>query len=102
MSVSGIEYNAMSRSITDWEHLDQLMTGSKSALSTASTAGLPPSVQPAGALFLERWSGFAGESALIARGFAGALTAASDDYLNTDDSVDQRYTQLDGRLGPTR
>ncbi len=102
MSVSGLEYDAIRRSIADWQRLDQLMTGSKAALEAASTAGLPPSAQPAGTLFLERWSGFAGESAVIARGFADALTAASDDYLTTDDSVDQRFAELDGRLGPER
>jgi hypothetical protein len=102
MSISGLEYSAMLRSIADWQRLDQLMTSSKSALGTASTSGLPPSVQAAGALFLERWSGFAGESAVIARGFAEALSAASDDYRTTDDSVDQRYAELDGRLGPER
>lgn len=102
MSISGLELNLMRQSISDWKHLDELMTGSEKALSTASTAGLPPSVQPAGALFLERWSGFAGESAAIARGFADALSAASDDYLTTDDSVDERFAQLDGRLGPAQ
>jgi hypothetical protein len=100
MSVSGFELNLMRQSISDWQRLDELMTSSKTSLSRASTAGLPPSVQPAGALFLERWSGFAGESAAIAKGFADALTAASDDYLTTDDSVDQRFAELDGRLGP--
>ncbi|MBM7517359.1 hypothetical protein [Nocardioides nitrophenolicus] len=102
MSVSGFELSLMRQSISDWQRLDELMTGAKTSLSTASTSGLPPSVQPAGALFLQRWAGFAGESAVIARGFADALTAASDDYLTTDDTVDQRYAELDGRLGPER
>lgn len=102
MSVMGLEYTRLMRSVTDWQQLSELMSGSQQELSTASTAGLPPSAQPAGALFLERWAGFAGESALIAQGFVDALTAAADDYRNADDTVDQRYAEIDGRLGSER
>lgn len=102
MSTSGIEYSAIRMAVTDWQALSGLMARSETDLRSASTGGLAPTVQGAANTFLQKWAGFAGESSAIGQGFADALTAASDDFLNTDRSVDEQFAHLDGRLGPER
>lgn len=102
MSTMGVEGNALRTGSADWARLSELMTSTSGSVGEASTAGLAPSVQGAAAAFLSAWSGYAGESAAIATGFSGALDAASDDFTNRDDEADQRFSQLDSRLGPAR
>ena len=60
------------------------------------------SVQASAATFLERWSGYAGESADIAEGFSGALKATLNDYTTAEDANDRQFSDIDGRLGPAR
>jgi hypothetical protein len=87
---------------TGWEGQARLMDATARDLAGASASALPPSVQAAATTFLSRWSGYAEESAAIAHGFVGALTATGDDYSTSDDAADRRFSDLDGRLGPAR
>ncbi|WP_370288379.1 hypothetical protein [Nocardioides sp.] len=90
------------RGTAAWEDQIDLMTTAAGELGRASVTALPPSAQGSAATFLERWSGYAQESAAIARGFHGALRATADDYSTADDATDRRFSDLDGRLGPAR
>lgn len=87
---------------TGWESQERLMDSTASALRGASAGALPPSVQSAATTFLTRWSGYAEESAAIAQGFVGALKATANDYSTSDDAADRQFSDLDGRLGPSR
>lgn len=97
-----MECGALRTAVEDWRRLNELMTSSQRALGDASAGALPPSVQGAGSAFLAAWAGYAGESAALCSGFADALEATSVDWSGTDEADDARWTQLDGRLGPSR
>ncbi len=102
MGMMGMEYDALVKGSAEWRSLAKLMTTTASDLGSTTTSALPPRVQRAGKSFLTRWDGFARESAAIADGFAGALTATQDDTMRAGDAVDRRFSDLDGRLGPAR
>lgn len=85
-----------------WESQESLMEATARDLRNASSSALPPSAQGAATTFLSRWAGYAAESTAIAQGFVGALKATADDYSTSDDAVDRRFSDLDGRLGPAR
>lgn len=90
------------RGTAAWEDQVDLMTTAAGDLGRASSGALPPSAQPSAGTFLQRWSGYAQESATIARGFHGALQATANDYSTAEDEADRRFSDLDGRLGPER
>lgn len=102
MSQLRLEHAALRTGGQQWRALQELMATTSRDLEGAPVAGLPPAVQPAGTTFLSRWAGYAGQSAEIAGGFAGALAAAQDDFLRTEDATDRRFSDLDGRLGSAR
>jgi hypothetical protein len=102
VSTFGLEYNALTAGAQDWRDLAELMTDTSRGLADQPTSAIPASAQDAAASFLSAWSGFAGESAEIATGFAGALDATRSSYRSADDATDQRFAHLDGRLGPRR
>jgi hypothetical protein len=85
-----------------WEGQESLMQSTARDLRNASASALPPSVQAAATTFLTRWAGYAEESTAIAQGFIGALRATADDYSSADDAADREFSDLDGRLGPSR
>lgn len=85
-----------------WEGQESLMESTARDFRNASSSALPPSVQGAATVFLSRWAGHADESTAIAQGFVGALRATADDYATSDDAVDRQFSDLDGRLGPSR
>ncbi len=96
------EMQTLSLGTTGWESQERLMGATARSFSSASASALPPSVQSAATTFLTRWSGLAAESTAIAQGFVGALQATANDYSTSDDAVDRRFSDLDGRLGPSR
>ena len=85
-----------------WESQERLMDATARALDSASASALPQSVQQAATTFLDRWSGYAEQSAAIAQGFVGALRATGNDYSTSDDATDRQFSDLDARLGPAR
>lgn len=93
---------SLRRGTQGWDSQEALMESAARDLRGASCAALPPSVRGAATTFLSRWAGYAEESTSIARGFVGALRATADDYSTSDDAVDRRFSDLDGRLGPAR
>lgn len=102
MSGLGLEYDELGRGDQDWSRLAELMRTTGSDIEGASTNGLPPSVQAAATTFLSAWSGYAGESAAIADGLAGALRAIGNDVFATEAEREQEFGRLDSRLGPAR
>lgn len=99
MSMMGVEYSAMQASIADWADLAERMDTLGGDLADTGTAGLPESVQGAAAAFLTAWSGYASDSAEIARNFSACLQACSDNYLQADAEATARFDDLDGSLG---
>ncbi|MDN4160981.1 hypothetical protein [Nocardioides abyssi] len=102
MSTFGAEYSELSLGSTNWQALAELMTSTSRELDRQSVAALAPGVQSAAQAFLTAWSGYAAESSTLATGFADALDARVTDYSGTDQGADERFTDLDGRLGPAR
>lgn len=97
-----VEWTDVLKGKADWGVLAEQMDETSTALSGASTSGMPPSVLPSARAFLDAWSGFAGESSTLATGFADALQASMDQYGDADAQAGDRYADLDGRLGPAR
>ena len=102
MSGLGLEYGDLGRGDQDWSRLAELMRTTESDIKGAPTNGLAPSVRGAASRFLTAWSGYAGESAAIADGLAGALRAIGNDVLATEAEREQEFGRLDSRLGPAR
>ncbi|NHC21845.1 hypothetical protein G6553_01475 [Nocardioides sp. IC4_145] len=102
MSTFGAEYSGLSYGSGNWRVLAELMTSTSRDLAGQGTGALAPSVQAAAEAFLTAWSGYADESSTIAIGFADAIDAQAVDYSTTDEGSGNRFTDLDGRLGPAR
>lgn len=96
------DLQSLRQGTTGWESQERLMDSTARAFESASSSALPPSVQSAATTFLTRWSGYAAESAAIAQGLVGALQATANDYTTSEDAVDRHFSDLDGRLGPSR
>lgn len=96
------DVQTLSLGTTGWEGQERLMDSTARAFSSASASALPPGVQAAATTFLTRWTGYAEESTAIAQGLVGALKATANDYSTADDAADRQFSDLDGRLGPTR
>lgn len=102
MSEMGIELNALRSGSRDWTELAERMATVSALFEQTSSTALGESVRAAATGFVDAWAGYAQESADIATGFSGALTAAADSYGETDDASGQGFSDLDGRLGPAR
>lgn len=102
MGEMGLELSSLRAGSRDWSDLSDRMTTTATYFEQASAFSLGDSVQAAATSFLDAWAGYAEESAAIATGFSDALTAAADGYGGTDDTSDQGFSDLDGRLGPAR
>lgn len=102
MSAFGAEYSELSHGSANWRVLAELMTSTSRDLDGQGTGALPSSVQAAAQAFLTAWAGYADESSAIATGFAEAIDARVVDYSATDQGSGNRFTDLDGRLGPAR
>ncbi|WP_101523457.1 hypothetical protein [Nocardioides houyundeii] len=98
----GWEYDPLVAGAVKWDDLGTLLQDSAKDLGSASTGGLAPGVQGAANSFLTAWQGYAGESAAIAAGMAGALRASVSDVQGTDGEQSGGYSALDSRLGPSR
>ncbi|ROR92551.1 hypothetical protein [Nocardioides aurantiacus] len=102
MSELGLELNALRAGSRDWTEVADRMSTTAELFEQTSSMSLGDSVRASAADFLDAWAGYAQESADIATGFSGALTAAADRYGETDDASGQGFSDLDGRLGPAR
>ena len=102
MSQMGLEYNALHRGSERWTSLGELLEETARDLGSAPTSGLAPDCRGAARGFLEAWEGYAGESAAIVRGFAGALDEVAARTSSTDDDTRGEMQTLDSRLGPAR
>lgn len=85
-----------------WQGLAESMERAHTDISGAGTAGLPPDVAAAGSAFLSRWSELTQQSREIANDFAAALEQSDTRYRIGDEQAQDRFHQLDGRLGGER
>lgn len=90
----------VSRTADSWSRLEELMRSTSRDFSGATVAGLAPSVQGAAKAFLDAWTGYADESAAVARGYATSLAAFAEDMGTVDQSSGEHFADLDSRLGP--
>lgn len=96
----GYQWQGAAGTPQQWLDLGESMDTSRAELSGASTGGLPPSVQGAAQAFLRAWSGYAEESARMARDLGEGLADTATAYFGRDQEVADALARLDVTLGP--
>ena len=90
----------VARTAESWSRLEELMRSTSRDFSGATVSGVAPSVQGAAKAFLDAWTGYAEESAAVARGCSTSLEAFAADMGTADQSSGEHFADLDSRLGP--